>query len=61
MIMRLVFTEDKTLAAVLISEGFKPMSENEKGFYFLYDEELHKICAQRFERSQYILTDILTF
>jgi hypothetical protein len=59
--MRMIFVEDKTLAAVLMTEGFNPMSENENGVYFVYDEELHKICAQRFERSQYILTDILTF
>ena len=59
--MRLIFTDDKTLAAVLMAEGFTPMSENENGVYFHYDEEIHKILAQRFERSQYILTDIVTF
>ena len=59
--MRLIFTDDKTLASVLISEGFEPMSENSNGVYFEYKEELHKILAQRFDRSQYILTDIITF
>lgn len=57
----MIFTDDKTLASVLISEGFKPMSESPTGYYFVYDEEVHKICAQRFDRSQYILTDIVTF
>lgn len=53
--MEFIYTKDKTLAAVLISHGRKPMSALNGEYTFIKDDETLKFCQDNFDSSKYLV------
>ena len=63
MTVEFIVTENKTIASVLIAEGFHPFLENKDWgvYYFSYSEEIAKLLSERFDDCQYCVSDIVSF
>ena len=59
--MEYIYTEDKTLASVLISYGRKPVSALNGQYTFIKDEDTLDICQKNFDSSKYKVTKIAFF
>ena len=57
--MQFIETNDKTLAAILIAKGFKPISNNNSTFIFPNNKETFKICSETFDGTKFVITDTI--